>query len=170
MPLNPYDFSVAVFVRGLTNLKACLAKAEAHASANGLEPLALIHARLASDMYDLATQIHWAAEGAKLAIDRLMGTKAPPPPAIERTTFAELHEAIDAAIVYLKAVDPQVLERGLDATIEIPARSGTITFAGAQFLAQFALPNFFFHMTAAYAILRERGVPLTKNEFMGPMG
>jgi len=170
MHLTAYDLSVAVFVRGLTNLKSCLSKAEEHAAAKGLDPVELIHARLAEDMYDLATQVHWAAAGAMLAVDRLAGETHTPPPAPERKSFEDLHGAIDAAITYLKALDPQVLEAGLDRTIEIPVRTRTITFVGAQFIPQFALPNFFFHVTAAYAILREKGVPLTKNEFMGPLG
>ncbi|WP_394835923.1 DUF1993 domain-containing protein [Pendulispora rubella] len=169
MPLEAYDLTVAVFVRGLTNLKVCLSKAEAHASASGLDPLALIHARLAQDMYDLATQVHWAADGAKIAIDRLAGADGAPPPAAERKSFAELYEAIDAAIGYVSAVDPKVLDAALTRTIEINNRGKTTTFTGARFIEQFVIPNFFFHVTAAYAILREKGVPLTKGDFMGPL-
>jgi hypothetical protein len=165
--MKAVDLSAAIFVRGLTNLRALLTKAEAHASATGTDPGSLLTAQLADGMYDLAVQAHWACEGAKLAVDRLLGVGATPL-AAEAKTFAALHQQIDATIAYLGAVDPEALEAGLERTIELPHRGGSKTFRGDRFLTEFALPNFFFHFTTAYGILRHRGVPLQKGDFLGP--
>ena len=116
--LKAFDLSVGVFVRGLTNLKGQLTKGEAHAAATGADPASLLHARLADDMYNLAVQTHWASEGAKLAVARLLGD-APAPLAEEGKTFAELHERIEATVAHLRGVDPEALEAGLERTIEV---------------------------------------------------
>jgi hypothetical protein len=164
--LKAFDLSVGVFVRGLTNLKGQLTKGEAHAAATGTDPAALLHARLADDMYNLAVQTQWASEGAKLAVARLLGD-APAPLTEEGKTFAELHERIDATVEHLRGVDPEALEAGLERTIEVRHRGASMTFRGDRFLTEFAIPNFFFHLTAAYGILRHEGVPLQKGDFMG---
>jgi uncharacterized protein len=164
--VKTFDLSIELFVRGLTNLKGMLAKGEAHASSRGMDPAALLTAKLADDMYDLAVQAHWACEGAKLAVSRLLGVTSPPPGEAGKS-FAELAERIDATIAVLRATDPGALEAGLDRTIELPHRGVTKTYRGDRFLTEFAIPNFFFHATAAYAILRHQGVPLQKGDFMG---
>lgn len=164
--LKAFDVSVAVFVRGLTSLKVLLSKAEAHAAAHGTDPASLLHAQLADGMYDLAVQAHWASEGAKLAVARLLGVEATPLADAGRS-FGELHQRIDAAIADLGAVDPEALEAGLDRTIELRHRGGSMTFRGDRFLTEYALPSFFFHLTTAYGILRHEGVPLQKGDFMG---
>jgi hypothetical protein len=166
MTLTAHEVSVGVFVRGLASLKSVLTKGEAHASAHAMDPAELIDARLAQDMYPLAAQVHWAAEGAKLAAGRLLGAAAPPL-AAEARSFAELHEKIDATVAYLGTLDAHDLEAGLDRTIELTHRGGSIAFTGSQFLVQFAIPNFFFHVTMAYGILRQKGVHLTKGDFTG---
>jgi hypothetical protein len=171
MPLNACDLSVAVFVRGLTNLRALLMKGEAHCSASALDPAYLLDAQLAPGMYSLAVQVHWAAEGARLAVDRLVGAAAPAPaPAPEATSFAELYQRLDTTVAYLRTVELEALEAGLDRTIAIEHRGGAMNFVGDGFLLQFAIPNFFFHVTTAYGILRHKGVPITKGDFMGAMG
>jgi hypothetical protein len=167
--LEAFDVSVAVFVRGLTNLKMLLSKGEAHAAAQGTDPTSLLHAQLADDMYDLAVQTHWAAEGAKLAVDRLLGVDSTPL-AEAGKSFAELHERIDAAIAHIGAITPEALDAGLDRTIELRHRGGSMTFRGDRFLTEYALPSFFFHLTTAYGILRHAGVPLQKGDFMGAVG
>lgn len=166
--MNAFDVSVAVFVRGLTNLKAMLVKAEAHASATGADPGALLKAKLAEDMYDVAVQTHWAGEGAKLAVARLLGAApAPPRPAAEAKTFQELYDRIDATLADLVAVDRAALDAGLDRTIEIPHRGATMTYRGDRFLTEFAVPGFYFHLVTAYGILRHEGIPLQKGDFLG---
>lgn len=164
--MKAFDLSVGVFVRGLTNLKVQLTKGETHASSRGMEPGSLLSAHLADDMYNLAVQVHWTSEGAKLAVQRLLGVGSTPL-AEEAKSFAELHERIDRAIAYLGTVDPEALEAGLDRTIELPYRGGSKAFRGDRFLTEFAIPNFFFHLTTAYGILRHEGVPLQKVDFMG---
>ncbi len=164
--LHAIDISVAVFLRGLTNLETILRKGETFAEERGIAPSALLEARLAGDMFSLAAQAHWAAEGAKLATARLLGATLEPLPDDART-FAAIHERLDAAIASLEGVDADELEAGLARTIEIPHRGGVLTYRGDRFITQFAVPGFFFHVTTAYAILRHEGVPLTKGDFMG---
>jgi hypothetical protein len=156
--LQAFDVSAGVFVRGLTNLKTLLTKGEAHGTK--------VTASLAPGMQDLAAQVHWASEGSKLALDRLLGVSQAPAPS-SATTFADLHASIDGAIAYLEAIDPAALEAGVDRTIELPIRGRTKSYRGDRFLIEFAVPNFFFHLTLAYAILRKEGVPLEKGDFMG---
>jgi hypothetical protein len=171
MPLDAHDASVAVFVRGLTSLKSLLMKGEAHASVGGTDPAELLRAQLAPGMYSLAVQVHWAAEGARLAVDRLVGAAvAPPAGEGEAKSFAELHQRIDATVAYLRALEPEKVEAGLGRPIEIEHRGGSMKFVGAQFLLQFAIPGFFFHYVTAYGILRHQGVQVTKGDFMGPLG
>ena len=157
--LQAFDVSAAVFVRGLTNLKTLLTKGEAHG--------AKVTASLVEGMQDLATQVHWASEGSKLALDRVLGISQAPVAAASATTFADLHASIDSAIAYLEAIDPAALEAGLDRSIELPWRGRVKSFRGDRFLIEFGLPNFFFHLTIAYAILRTEGAPLEKVDFMG---
>lgn len=161
--IQAFDASVGVFVRGLTNLKVLLTKGEAHASSR-----ALLEAKLADDMYTLATQAHWAAEGAKLAVHKLVGA-TPTPPTQEGKTFAELHARIDETIALLGAIDPEALEAGLDRTIALPVRGQMKELRGDRFLLEFAVPSFYFHLTAAYAILRHEGVAIQKGDFLGSL-
>ncbi|TAK19068.1 MAG: DUF1993 domain-containing protein [Myxococcaceae bacterium] len=164
--LKAIDVSAAVFVRGLNNLKTVLRKGEVFAEERGIDPSALLDAHLAADMFSLAVQAHWAAEGAKLAVARLLGA-APAPLPDDARTFAAIHDRLDAAIASLEAVDPDALEAGLARTIEIPLRGGVRTYRGDRFITEFAVPGFFFHVTTAYGILRREGVPLNKGDFMG---
>lgn len=164
--MNAFDSSVGIFVRGLTSLKGLLTKAEAHASSRGIAPGSLLTAKLSDDMYGLAVQAHWVGEGAKLAVHRLLGI-ASKPLAEEAKSFAEIHERIDAVIAHLRTIDPDALEAGLARTIEMPFPGGAKAFRGDRFLLEFAIPNFYFHLVTAYAILRHEGVPLQKGDFMG---
>jgi hypothetical protein len=170
MPLNAHDASVVLFVRGLTSLKVLLTKGEAHAAAAGIDPADLLGAELAPGMYNLAVQVHWAAEGARMAVDRLIGAAVAPGAADEAKSFEDLHRRVDAALAHLGAVHSEATEAGLARTIEVAHRGASTRYPGSQFLQQFAVPNFFFHLTTAYAILRHKGVPVTKGDFLGPQG
>ena len=184
MSLNAYDLSAGLFVRGLTNLKIQLAKAEDHAAATGSGEAALLNAQLAADgrvlgvandalrdlhMYTLAAHVHWAAEGAKLAIAQLLGAPAVPA-ANDAKSFADLHHRLDATMAYLRDIAPSDLEAGLDRTIVIEHRLGSMSSSGGQFLLAFAIPHFFYHVTTAYGILRNQGVRLTMGDFLGNWG
>ncbi len=178
MYLNVYDLSAGLFVRGLTNLKTLLTKAEAHAAASGGGEAALLDAQLAREpgglnehdphMFTLTVQVHWAAESARLTIARLLGAPAVPA-ANDEKSFADLQRCLDATIAYLREIAPSDLEAGLDRAIEIEHRRGSMCFSGGQFLLEFAIPHFFFHLTAAYGILRNQGVQLTMGDFLGSL-
>jgi uncharacterized protein len=184
MSLSAYDLSAGVFVRGLTNLKTQLTKAEAYAAASGSGEAALLEAQLAAQgrvrgvasdaptdlhMYTLAAQVHWAAEGAKLAIAQLLGA-SPVPAANDAKSFADLHQRLDTTIAYLREIAPNELEAGLDRAIVIEHRRGSTRSSGGQFLLAFAIPHFFYHVTTAYGILRNQGVELTMGDFLGNWG
>lgn len=157
MSLNAYDLSAGLFVRGLTNLKTQLTKAEDHAAASGTGEAALLDAQLAAEgrvrgvasdspfdlhKYTLAAHVHWAAEGAQLAIARLQGS-APVPAQNDARSFADLHQRLDATIAYLQKIPPSDLEAGLERAIEIEHRRGSMRSNGGQFLIAFAIPHFF---------------------------
>lgn len=180
MSLNAYDASAGVFIHGLTNLKTLLKKAEAHSAANGTAEAALLAGRLAAEahagaapshpgdlhMYTLAAQVHWAAEGARMAVARLLGAPTVPAPSDEKS-LADLQQRLDATIAYLREAAPSELESGLDRTIVVELRRGSLSFSGSQFVLEYALPHFFYHLTSAYGILRNQGVPLTMGELLG---
>jgi hypothetical protein len=179
--VDAYALSVDLFVRGLTNLQAQLTKAQDHAAASGSGEGALLDAQLtaegrvrgvASDapadvhQFTLAAQVHWAAEGAKLAVAKLLGAPVAPA-ANDARSFADLHQRLDATIAYLWAIAPGDLEAGLERTIVVEHRRGTMHSSGRQFLLAFALPHFYYHVTSAYGILRNQGVQLTMADFLG---
>ena len=183
MSLSVHEQSAGVFVRGLTNVKALLTKAEAHVAASGSGEAELLEAQLGSEgrgrgiasdprdlhMYTLAAQVHWAAEGARLAIAQLLG--APRAPAAnDAKSFADLHQRLDVTIAYLRGIAPSELEAALDRTIVIEHRRGSMSSSGGQFLLAFAIPHFFYHVTTAYGILRNEGVQLTMGDFLGNWG
>jgi hypothetical protein len=166
MPLSAYDLSAGLFARGLNGLKTILTKGEAHAAAIGRPSAPLLEAQLATDMNGLAVQVHWATEGAKLSIARLLGATATAS-ANDARTMTDLRQRIDDTLLHLGALPAEELELGLERVIEIEHRGVPKTFTGSQFLLEFAIPNFFFHVTTAYAILRLEGVKLTKGDLMG---
>lgn len=168
MPISVHEMTVAVLARGLTNLKTIVNKGEAHAAAQQRAPGELLAARLAQDMYDLGGQVFWAAEGARLAGARLVGTVTSPVSA-EPKSFSALYEHIDGSLSYLAGLDASELERGLEQTIVLEHRGGSTSMGGGRYFLELVLPGFFFHTTAAYAILRHQGVPLTKGDFMGAL-
>jgi hypothetical protein len=184
MSLNAYDLSAGVFVRGLTNLKAQLKKAEDHAAARGIGEAALLDASLAAEgqaggvasaaaadlhAYTLAAEVHWAAEGAELAIARLLGVPRVPA-ANDAKSFSDLQQRLDATIAYLREIAPGDLEAGLDRAIVVEHRRGSMRSSGGQFLLAYAIPHFYYHVTSAYGILRNQGVPLTMGDFLGNWG
>jgi hypothetical protein len=183
MSLNAYDTSAGLFVRGLTNLNTQLTKAEEHAAVSGTGEAALLDAQIAAEgpvpgaasapsdlhTYTLAAHVHWAAEGATLAIAQLLG--APRVPAVnDAKSFADLRHRLDATIAYLREIPPSDLEAGLDREIVIEHRRGSMRSSGSQFLLAFAIPHFFYHVTTAYGILRNQGVRLTMGDFLGNWG
>jgi len=166
MTISMYSASVPVFVRMLGNLSGWLDKAEAHAGTKKFDPAVLIGARLAPDMLPLAKQVQIACDSAKLAVARLSGVDAPKFEDSE-TTMAELKERVQKTLAYIRSVPAAQLD-GTDAKpITVPRRDGSIVVEGEPYLKHFALPNFFFHVTTAYALLRHNGVELGKGDYLG---
>jgi len=165
MPLTVHQLTVPAFVRGLTVLDTLLTKAEAHVAETGTSLQDLFDARLAPDMLTLSAQIQRASDTSKLAVARLTGAAAP---AFEdnEATFPELHTRLAKTIAWIESVDPAAFEGAETRTVELKGGGGR-SFAGADFLTQFALPNFYFHVATAHGILRNAGVPIGKRDYLG---
>lgn len=162
MTFSTHEASAPVFIRALTSLSNMMDKA----IAGGADESALLTARLAPDMHPFPRQIQMASDSAKGAIARLSGTEVPSMPDTE-TTFAELKARIEKTIAYVKGLDAAAFAGSEDREVVLKFPGNELTFTGAQFLTGFALPNFFFHVAMAYALLRANGVALGKMDFLG---
>jgi hypothetical protein len=168
MALTMHSATVPIFSRMLGNLVQWLDKAEAHARDRKFESQVYLGARLAPDMLPLSTQIQIACDAAKFCVARLAGSEAPPF-ADDEKTLDELRQRVKKTIEYLQSV-PAARIDGSDAReISVPRRTGAITMTGEAYLKHFALPNFFFHVTTTYALLRHNGVELGKMDFLGAL-
>ncbi|TIX92903.1 DUF1993 domain-containing protein [Rhizobium sp. P44RR-XXIV] len=161
-----YSFSVPVFQRGLQNLSAYLDKIEAYATEKGIEPNELVAARLFDDMLPLSGQYQRASDTAKLTIARLAGINAPSFEDNE-TTVADLRERLKKTQDFLATVTPETMEGSDVREVTISPGGNKTVFKGEDYLAKFALPNFFFHITTAHGILRSRGLPVGKMTYLG---
>jgi hypothetical protein len=155
-----------MLIRGLTNLQAILGKAEAHAAEKQIDPSVFTSARLAPDMLPLVRQVYIATDTAKGCAARLAGVEAPKYEDVEQT-FDELHARLQKTIDYLKEFSPQQIDGSEGREITLKMRSGPIEFPGMSYLLSFVLPNFYFHVTTAYDILRHNGVQLGKLDYLG---
>lgn len=166
MAISMYTASVPVFQHMLRNLSHILGKGEASAQARKFDPAVLANARLAPDMLPLTRQILIACDAAKLGVARISGLEAPKFEDNE-TTFAELQERVRKTLDWLETVPASALDGTEDKDITFPVgRDKTRTMKGQAYLATWALPNFFFHVTTAYAILRHNGVDLGKQDYL----
>ena len=166
MSYSIYDASIAPMTRALTNLSKIIDKAVAQAKAED-KPLAdLLGAQLAPDMKPFPFQVQSASDAAKGAAARLAGIAAPAMPDTE-TTFAELSARIAKTLAFLATVTPEQLKGAEDREIVLKFPNGEFKFSGKDFVAGFALPNFFFHVTTAYALLRHKGIGIGKMDFLG---
>lgn len=165
MAFSLYDASAPVFVNALSNMRAWLDKAEQTHDAK-----ALFEAALAPDMRPLPAQYQMASDSAKNTIARIVGIEAPSMPDTE-ANFAELRERCDKTIAFVRSVDPATIaaSNGREAVLAFPNGTG-FKFEAGDYLTRFALPNFFFHVTTAYAIMRAQGVPLGKPDFLQHLG
>jgi len=167
MALSMYQASIPVFIRGLENLSHILNKALAHAEARKLDPTVFITARLYPDMFALARQVQIASDTAKGAAARLSGLDNPSYADTE-ASFPELQQRITKTIDFLKSIKPEQIEGSEEKLVVLPTRAkGDIHFTGQNYLLQQALPNFFFHVTTAYDILRHNGVEIGKWDYYG---
>jgi hypothetical protein len=166
MTISMYQASVPTLVRGLTNLNTILGKAQAHAAAKQIEPSVFVNARLYPDMLPLVGQVFIATDTAKGCAARLAGVDAPKYDDVE-ATFDELIARVQKTIDYLKEFDAAPFEGAESRTVTLKMRNGPVEFTGISYLQNFALPNFYFHITTAYDILRHHGVELGKLDFLG---
>jgi uncharacterized protein len=167
MPITLSSASLPVFRTTLANLNHCMGKAEAYAAARKFDVNVLVGARLAPDMLPFAAQIRIACDAAKLGTARIAGLEAPRYEDNE-ATFAELRARIAKTLDYLATVPAERIDGREDADITIPVgREGaTRTMKGEFYLKHWALPNFFFHVTTAYALMRHNGVDLGKSDYL----
>ena len=168
MAIELYDLTVPVLTRGLDRLLALLDKGEAHALARGMAPEELVDARLAPDMLTLAGQVQRAADTAKFAAVRIGGAENVAFPDEERS-FADLRDRIARTQAFLAAVPRAAIDRRAGETMTARIGQAEITLPVVDYALRFALPNFFFHLTTAYDILRMKGVPLSKRDFIGSL-
>lgn len=166
MSLSIYDVTVPVFSRMLTNLLACLDKAEADAAARKYSTEVLVDARLSPDMLPFRAQIMIATDHVKGCVSRLAGRDVPSWPDEEKT-FDELRARIRKALDLLATIAPQDLDGSEGREVTLKSRAGEVTLRGLDYVNQRAMPNFFFHVTTAYAILRHNGVPVGKSDYIG---
>ncbi|HEX4742040.1 MAG TPA: DUF1993 domain-containing protein [Caulobacteraceae bacterium] len=166
MSFTIYDASAPVFVRAMTNISAWLDKA----LAEGKSEAELLDARLAPDMRPFTAQVQMSSDTAKNAIARLAGMQAPAMADTE-ASFAELKDRCRRTIDFVQSVDRSAIEAGAEREIVLSFPNGVgYRFEGGAFLTSFALPNFFFHVTTAYAVLRTKGVNVGKADFLQHLG
>jgi len=166
MSFSTYDASVPVFRQILGSLSRLLQKAEAHAVANGMEVSELLEAKLAPDMFSFTRQIQIACDHAKGCAARLAGVENPKFEDTEKTVV-ELQERIRKTLEFVNSMKPEQFAGAEDKDIKLVFPWATYDFKGARYLTYWALPNFFFHATTAYDLLRHKGVSLGKADFLG---
>jgi hypothetical protein len=162
-----YDSAAPAFLQTLGALSDILRKAEGYATARKIAPEALLTARLYPDMLPLTRQIQIACDFAVKTCARLSGSEVPSTPDTEKT-FDDLQQRLATATNYVKDTAPAKFEGAETRDVTFPAGPDkTMTLKGQQYLSHFALPNFYFHATTAYDILRHNGVEIGKRDFMG---
>ncbi len=168
MAISMYQISVPIFVKTLGNLAAILDKGAAFAAAKKVDPSVLLAYRLAPDMLNLTRQVQIAADHAKRACARLAGIEAPVYEDKE-ASVADLKARIDKSIAFINTLKPGQIDGSETREITLKIGGGNQTLSGQTYLLHNALPNFFFHVTTAYAILRHCGVDIGKKDFIGQL-
>jgi uncharacterized protein len=166
MSISMFDFSIPVLIRGLTNLSAILDKGAAHAEAKKFDSAVLASSRLFPDMHPLVRQVQIACDTAKGGGARLAGIEVPKHEDTE-VSFAELKARIAKTVDFLKTVTAAQLKDAETRDIEIKFPNGSWKFTGLGYLTGFVLPNFYFHTSMVYALLRKSGVEVGKGDFLG---
>ena len=166
MTLSMYSASVPVFSRMLKNLLAIFEKAEAYAAEQNIDLQTFVETRLAPDMIPLSGQVQIATDGAKGVTSRLAG-KPIPSWADDEKTFAELKVRLQKGIDYLETFSPEEFAGSDDRLVTVKIGGNDVELTGEAYLLNRGLPNFFFHVTTAYDILRHKGVPIGKKDYLG---
>jgi hypothetical protein len=165
MTLSMYQASAPVFLQGLTGLLGVLTKAQAQAEAKGIDPNAYLQARLYPDMFPLPRQVQIAADFAKGPVARLAGVDVPSWEDNE-ATFDDLKARIEKTIAFIKGFTADQIDGSEDRDITLVRRGESTVHKGQAYLLDQALPNFWFHVVTAYAILRHNGVEIGKKDFL----
>jgi len=158
-----YTFSVPVFLRGHAVLSELLRKGEAHAAGHKITPSALLTARLFPDMFPLTGQVQAACDTAKRATARLVGVED------NEATFEELYARIQRTSEFVEKFQADAFRDAELRKIELNMSAGIVSLTAEKYLTRFALPNFYFHVTTAYDILRHNGVTLGKRDYLGEL-
>ncbi len=166
MPISMYQASAPRFANILRNLSAILDKAQAHAEAKKIDPLALTQARLFPDMFPLTRQVQIACDTAKGAVARLAGVEIPVHDDVEQR-LAELRARISKTIDFIESIKPAQIDGSEEKEVTLKMRGQEVKFKGLQYLLGHAYPNFYFHVTTAYDILRHNGIELGKRDYIG---
>jgi uncharacterized protein len=166
MAISMYDASVPVLRRMLGNLSAFLTKAEAHAAARKIDPSVLLQSRLFPDMFPLTKQVQIACDFAKGAAGRLAGVEIPKYDDNE-ATFEDLRARIAKTVAFVESCKAAQIEGSESRPISLTMGGKTYSFNGLDYLNNMVFPNFYFHVTTAYNILRHNGVELGKADFVG---
>ena len=166
MALSIYDFSIPALTRGLTNLSAILGKAEAHATAKKFDSVVLAQSRLFPDMHPLVRQVQIACDTAKGAAARLADVEVPKHEDTE-VTFADLKARVSKTLDFVKSISAAQMKDAENRSIELKFPSGSWKFTAVAYLTDFVLPNFYFHESMVYALLRKAGVEIGKADYLG---
>lgn len=166
MPLSMYQASAPVYLQYLHSISAVLDKGAAFAEAKKMDPALLLQARLYPDMHPLVKQVQIFTDQATRGMSRLAGVEPASFPDTENS-FADLKARIQKAIAHVQSFKPDQIDGSEGREIVMKTPRGDLTFNGQQYLLNFSLPNFFFHATATYSILRHVGVEIGKMDFMG---
>lgn len=166
MKISMYQASAPRFANALRNLSVILDKAQAHAEAKKLDPALLGGLRLIADMFPLSRQVQIACDFAKGMTSRLAGREVPKWEDDEKT-FPDLRGRIARTIAHVKAIEDAAIDGSEGRDINLTVGGQPMNFRGQTYLVNFALPNFYFHVSAAYAILRHAGLAIGKRDFIG---
>ena len=166
MAISMYQASIPQFTKMLTNLSNILKKGEAFASAQGLDGKVLVEGQLAPDMFPLTKQVQIACDQVKNGMARIAGVE---PPKFEdnETTLAELQDRIAKTIAFANSLKPEQIDGTEAKEIKFSIKEWSFKFVGEQYLLTWIIPNFYFHVTTTYAILRHQGVEVGKMDYLG---
>lgn len=166
MTISMYKSSAPIFIHGLGNLQAIIDKAEKYAATRKIEPSVLVNARLAPDMFPFSRQIQIATDVVKGGMARLAGAEIPSYADTEKD-FGELNQRIAKTIKFIESFKPEQIDGSEEKAINLKVGGYDLNFTGQSYLLNFVVPNFYFHLTTAYDILRHNGLDIGKADFLG---
>jgi hypothetical protein len=166
MTVSMYQASLPQFKKMLGNLSAILKKAEAHCRSKKIDEKVMLESRLALDMFALTKQVQIACDQAKNGLARLAGVEAPKM-LDQETSFVDLQERISKTVAFIETLTPEQLNGSTNKEIKFSIGEWKFEFIGDQYLLTWIIPNFYFHITTAYNILRHHGVEIGKSDYLG---